>query len=90
MVKALMPAAHCALGRLCRTKAVVDATSDKNTAPNSRPEASTTGHAAVSAGSTVARPSRALSSASAPPPWARSSRRAQMRADATTARPSRV
>ncbi len=63
MVNALMPAPHAAGGRLCRTSAVVEATSDKNTAPNSRPEASTTGQAEVSAGSTVARPSKAHSSA---------------------------
>ena len=90
MVKALMPAAHCACGRLWRTKAVVDATTDRNTAPNSSPDASTTGHAPVSAGRMVATPSSAFSSASAPPPWARCSRPAQMRADATTASPSSV
>ena len=85
-----MPAAHCASGRLCRTSAVVDATTDRNTAPNSRPEASTTGQAPVSTGSTVASPSRPLSSASAPPPRARSSSPAQMREEASTASPSKA
>jgi len=75
---------------LWRTKAVVDATSERNTAPNNNPDASTTGHAPVSTGSSVATPSSALSSASAPPPLALSSSRAQMRADAITARPSSV
>ena len=83
-----MPAAHCACGRLWRTKAVVDATTDRNTAPNSSPEVSTSGHARVSAGKIVATPSSAFNSASAPPPLARFSSPAQMRADATTARPS--
>ncbi len=59
-VNALMPVAQALCGRLCRTSAVVDATTDKNTPPNSRPEASTTGHAEVSAGSTVANAEQAV------------------------------
>ena len=50
IVKALMPAAHSEAGRLCRTSAVVDATTERNTPPNSRPDSSTSGHAVVSAG----------------------------------------
>lgn len=88
MVNALMPLAQSACGRLCRTSAVVDATTDRNTPPNSSPEASTTGQAPVSAGSTVATPSSAFSRASASPPRLRSSSPAQMRDDSTTASPS--
>ena len=83
-----MPAAHCAPGRLCRTRAVVLATTDRNTAPNNRPEASSSGQALVSAGTMAATPSSAFSRASAWPLRCRSSRPAQMREDATTANPS--
>ena len=90
MVKALMPAGHWAVGRLCRTSAVVEATTDRNTPPNSRPDASISGQAVNSAGNTVATPRSALSKARAPPPWARSSKPAHRRLEATTATPSRA
>ena len=38
IVKALMPCAQRGDGKLCRTKAVVDATADRNVAPNSTPD----------------------------------------------------
>ena len=88
MVNALMPLAHSAWGRLCRTSAVVEATTDKNTPPNNSPDASTTGQADVSAGSSVATPNKAFSRANASPPRLRSSRPAHTRDEATTARPS--
>ena len=68
MVKALMPAAHWLCCRLWRTSAVVLATTDKNTPPNSSPDSNTNGHMAVSAGSTQAMPSSKFSIASACPP----------------------
>ena len=85
-----MPVAHCAAGRLWRTSAVVEATTDRNTAPNSKPETSVTGHAALSTGSKVATPSRALSTACGWPPRKRSSRPAQSRDEATQATPSKA
>ena len=88
MVNALIPLAHSACGRLCRTSAVVEATTDKNTPPNSRPDPSTTGHAPVMAGKMVATPSSAFSRARASPPRLRSSSPAHTRDDATTASPS--
>src|SRR5690606_18589733 len=39
MVNAAMPPDHSGAGRLCRTSAVVDATTERNTAPNSSPAA---------------------------------------------------
>ena len=56
MVKAPMPAPTAPAAGCARTKAVVDATTDRNTAPNSRPEASTSGQASDSAGISVASP----------------------------------
>ena len=88
MVKALMPAAHWLCGRLCRTSAVVLATSDKNTPPNITPDNSTSGHTLVMAGINVAQPSSAFKTASACPPLNRSSKPAQTRDDAMTATPS--
>ena len=41
MVNAAMPAGQAAGGRLCRTSAVVEATTDRNTLPNSAPDANT-------------------------------------------------
>ena len=90
IVNALMPAPQAAWGKLCRTNAVVDATSDKNTATNNRPDASTTGQEEVSAGNSVANPNRPLSKASTWPPLYLSSRPAQMRDEATTAAPSKA
>ena len=87
-VKVPMPAAHWLGGRLWRTSAVVEATTDRNTPPNSRPETITSGQAVVTAGSSVATPSNAFSSASAWPFLWRSSRPAQMRDEAITASPS--
>ena len=49
-VKALMPVAHCAGAVLCRTSAVVDATTDRNTAPTRSPEAMTLGRVAIATG----------------------------------------
>ena len=89
-VKAPMPEAHCALGRLCRTSTVVDATTDRNTAPNSRPDASNSGQEPPSAGSRVATPSKAFNSACGRPSLKRSSKLAHRRGDTTTATPSRV
>ena len=63
MVKALMPLPQAAGAKLCRTSAVVDATSDKNTPPNSRPEHRITAQWALRVGNRVARPNKALSSA---------------------------
>jgi hypothetical protein len=68
MVKALMPAAHCEGGRLWRTSAVVEATTDKNTPPNNSPEANTSGQALNTAGMTAATPSKPLSKANGCPP----------------------
>ena len=49
MVNAAMPAGQAAGAVLCRTSAVVEATSDRNTAPKSSREANTTGGQALSA-----------------------------------------
>ena len=75
---------------MCRTNAVVDATTDKNTAPKSKPDTSTTDHHWVSAGRMVATPNKAFSVASGRPSWCLSSKRAQMRLDAITATPSKA
>ncbi len=83
-----MPLAHPVGSRLRRTSAVVEATTDRNTPPNNAPDASSSGSQCVSAGSTIATPSKPFSSASASPPAARSSSPAQMRDDAITATPS--
>ena len=42
-----MPFAHADCGKLCRTKAVVDATIDKNTPPNNMPEKTNAGNQSV-------------------------------------------
>jgi hypothetical protein len=68
MVKALMPLPQSDGGKLCRTNAVVDATKDKNTAPNSSPDTNITAQWALSVGNSVAKPNRALSKASTWPP----------------------
>src|SRR5690606_32820083 len=88
IVNALMPPAHSAAGRLWRTSAVVDATSDRNTLPNSSPDAKTATGCALSTGNTVASASRPLSSASASPPRQRCSTPAHSHDEATTPRPS--
>ncbi len=59
-VNALMPAGQSCADKLCRTKAVVDATTDKNTPPKTMPDSNTTGHALVNAGRIVAAPSKAF------------------------------
>ena len=68
MVKTLMPWAQREDGRLWRTSAVVEATTERNTPPNSSPETSATGAEALSTGSKVATPSSPLSSACGCPP----------------------
>ena len=56
MVKALMPLPQAAGSKLCRTNAVVDATKDRNTAPNSSPDAKITAQWALKVGNSVAKP----------------------------------
>ena len=63
-----MPEAHCAAGKLCFTMAVVDATTDKNTAPNKTPDNNMAGHAEVKAGMSVATLNNAFKMANAWPP----------------------
>ena len=84
IVKAAMPAGHGAGGRLWRTSAVVEATSDRKTAPNSRPEANTASGCVLSTGSSVASASSALRSASDSPPRKRCSIPAQSHDEAMT------
>ena len=88
MVKAPMPAAHCAGGRLWRTSAVVEATRDRNTAPNKAPDANTATGCALTTGSSVATASSPLSKASGCPPLKRCSSPAHSHDDATTPSPS--
>ena len=90
MVKALIPVAHWDAGRLCRTKAVLDATTDKNTAPNNRPEAITATALGVNAGTMVARPNKAFRMAKAPPALARLSKPDHKRDDTKTAHPNKA
>ena len=88
MVNAPIPAAHWLAGKLWRTSAVVDATTDRNTAPDNNPDTSTSGHASLIAGNMVATPDKALSSASGRPSLQRSSNQAHNCGDAITATPS--
>ena len=69
MVKALMPLIQASGARLCRTRAVVEATTDRKVAPNSTPDTMASSGWVDSTGSSVARPSSALRMASACPPW---------------------
>ena len=64
-VNALMPFAQAVCGKLCRTKAVVDATTDKNTPPKITPDKIKAGSQAVTAGITIAQPSKKLRKAKA-------------------------
>ena len=68
--------------RLWRTSAVVEATSDRNTAPNRRPEVNTASGCALSTGSNVA----SASSASGSPATGRPESAAACRPTATTRR----
>ena len=88
VVNALIPFAQPSGGRLWRTKAVVDATADRNVAPNSTPDANAATGCTNIAGISVAMPSSALSTASAWPPRIRSSSPDHSRADTTVATPS--
>jgi hypothetical protein len=90
MVKAAMPPGHAAAGRLWRTSAVVDATTERKTPPNSAPEANTTSGAALSTGINVATASRPLNRASGPPLRWRCSSPAHSHDDAITPAPSRT
>ena len=83
-----MPLAHWFCGRLCRTSAVLEATIDRNTPPNTMPDNIKTVKLLDTAGTSVAIPNKPLSKAMARPPFSRSSKRAQTREDAITARPS--
>ena len=74
--------------RLWRTSEVVEATSDRKTAPNSSPDANTASGLTLSTGSSVAIASSALSRASALPPRDRCRSRAHSHDEATTAAPS--
>src|SRR5204862_218297 len=88
IVNAAIPAGHAAGARLWRMSEVVEATSERKTAPNSRPEAKTASGCTLSTGSNVATATSAFSSASAPPPRDRCSNLAHNHDDATTAAPS--
>ena len=86
IVNAPMPAGHAAGGRLWRTSAVVDATSERNTrAEQQRPRRTTASGCALSTGSSVATASSAFSIASDSPPRKRCSRPAHSHDDAITA-----
>ncbi len=63
IVKAPMPPAQAAGGRLCRTSAVVEATTDRKTLPNSAPDANTASGCALSTGSAVATASKRIQQA---------------------------
>ena len=63
-----MPEAHDVGGKLCFTMAVVEATIDKKTPPNIKPDSIIMGKADVIAGMTVATLSKALRNAKAWPP----------------------
>jgi hypothetical protein len=88
MVNAPMPAAHAGGARLWRTKAVVDATTDRKVQPNSMHDSATTTGCVLSTGSSVATARMALSCASGRPPRWRCSRPAQIHDDATVHAPS--
>ena len=63
-----MPAAHALGARLWRTSAVLEATMDKKTPPNSSPETTIREKLCVSAGNITAKPNKAFKRAMAPPP----------------------
>ena len=84
----LKPDGQTAASQLWRTSAVVDATTDRNTAPNKAPEAKTATGCDDSTGSSVASASRPLSSDSGRPPRWRCSRPAHSHDEATTPAPS--
>ena len=83
-----MPAGQSCAYKLCRTSAVVDATTDKKTPPKTMPDSNTTGHALVNAGRIVAVPSNAFNVANARPLLCLSSKLAHTRKDAMQATPS--
>ena len=88
IVNAAIPVGQSDARVLCRTSAVVEATTDKNTAPNNTPENNSAGHTEVSAGSSTAAPNSAFRVAKARPLLCRANKPAQMREEATTASPS--
>ena len=69
---------------------VVAATTDRNTAPNSAPDANTATAWPLATGSTVASASRPLSTAIGAPPCQRCSRPAHSQDEATTPSPSKA
>jgi hypothetical protein len=85
-----IPAGHAAGGRLCRTSAVVAATTDRKTLPNSAPEAKAATGWALSTSSSVASASRPFSSASGRPSRWRCSRPAHSQDEAITPAPSKA
>ena len=89
-VKTLMPAAHCDGTRLCFTMAVVEATTDKKTPPNNKPETSIMGHALEITRMTVATLSKAFKIDKDCPPRYRFNKPAQILDEATTASPSKA
>ena len=64
-VNALIPLGQLLGATLCLTSAVVEATKDKNTAPNNRPDKNITKNIEVIAGNSVAKESKALKMAKA-------------------------
>ena len=88
MVKAAMPRAQPAGGRLWRTKAVVEATTDRKVAPNSAHDSPIARTFDPATGIAVATASSAFSSASAWPPRKRCSTSAHSQDDATVHSPS--